>query len=115
MHVVLVEQPCAPHLSEFGGPLLSGPLARPSRHLVQLPIEDRQLVRLAALIARAAEAVAQRQLDDVSLVRSNEAGAGDALARELLQRLERTAQMRPHERPPQAPRILRIDVTALVD
>src|SRR2546428_143646 len=103
MHVVLLEEALTPGGAELGRPLAAVPLPRETRHLVDLPVEDRQLVRGAALIAVAAEAVAQRQLHDVAVRRPDEAGGGDALASELLQRFERAAQGRPHEGPAQAP------------
>ena len=110
MDVVLLEQPRTPRLPEARRPLLPESLPALARHLRELPVEHRQLVRRGAFVARAAEAIAERQLHDIALGRANETCACGPVAREALQRLERATQVWPHERPAQPPRILGVDV-----
>src|SRR5437773_2137306 len=110
MHVVLLEEALTPRRPELCGPLTAVALTRETRHLMDFPVEDRQLVRGGALIAVAAEAVAQRELHHIAVRRPDETGGRDALARELLERFQRPAQVRSHERPAQTPALLRVDV-----
>src|SRR5438445_7371696 len=111
MRVVPVAERRAPRLAEARRPPRSVPLATEPRHLVQLPVQHRELVRLDAVLARAAEAQPQGQMEHIAVgCRSYEPDGFGAMARERLERLERRANMRPHERPAQPPRILRVDV-----
>src|SRR6266480_6567363 len=111
MHVVLLEECRAPRLAEARRPLRSVSLATEPRHLVKLPVEDGELVRLDAVLARAAEAQPQRKMEHVAVGRgADESDGRRAITRERLERLERRADMGTHERPAQTPRILRVDV-----
>src|SRR5438105_5519324 len=53
--VVLLEERSAPRLAELRRPLLPVALARGAGHLVQLPVEDRKLMRTGAVVAVAPE------------------------------------------------------------
>src|SRR5258708_35104464 len=108
----MLEPWATPRLAELRRPLLPMPLARRAGHLVELPVEHRQLVRPGAVVAVALEPQAQRKLEDVGLVdeRADEAGGSGAIARQLLERLERPAQVWPHERPAQPPAVLRVEI-----
>src|SRR5437870_811113 len=83
---------------------------------VELPVEHRQLVHRVAGVARAAEAQTKRKLDDVDVrLRPNESHRRGARARKLDERFDRSAEVWPHERPPQAPSLLRLDVAGRED
>jgi len=110
MDVESLEERRAPRFAKPGRPLRSIALAREHGHGVELLVEHGDLVRPGAVVACAAEAHPQRQLDNVELGHRNEAGRRGATARELGERFERAAKVRTDERPAQPPAVLRVDV-----
>ena len=69
-----------------------------------------------AVVARAPKAHPQGQLQDIEIrLGPDEAGARGAAAGQLDERFGRAAQVRPHERPAQAPAVLRVDVADRAD
>src|SRR5436309_7635288 len=112
MHVVALGEARAPRFAELRRP--RGPVARTRRlrERVQLPVEHRELVRRIALVARAAKAEAKRELDDIDVrLWPHEPHRRYPRARELEKRFDRTAQVRPHKRPSEAPPIFRVDIS----
>src|SRR5687767_3115818 len=81
--VVFLEERAAPGLAKARRPGRAVPLARRARHLVQLPVEHGQLVRTGAVLARAAEARAERQLKQIPFNGGEEPRAHCAVARAL--------------------------------
>src|SRR6185503_9831734 len=107
MHVVLREERRTPRRAEARRPLRSVPLATEASHLVELPVQHGQLVRLDAVVARATEAQPQRKVKDIPVrLGAYESDRRRAIARQRLERLERGVQIRTHEGPAQTPCVL---------
>ena len=82
---------------------------------MELLIEHGELVRRGAVLARAAEAHPQRELEHVELGDRDEPDRGRTASGELGERLERAVQVGPHERPAQTPAVLGVDVAGRRD
>src|SRR5439155_940003 len=110
--VELLREAGTPRLAKLRRPCRPVALAGRAGHRVELPVEDRQLMGGRAIIASAPEPKAQRQLNDVDVrFGADEANGCGPTPRQLDDRLGRAAEVRPHERPAQAPALLRVDVT----